>query len=854
MLEEQTNMKFLYDNQRRLFTIGYNVSTRSRDTSYYDLLASEARVASLVAIARREVPAEHWLALGRPYGTVDGKPVLLSWSGTMFEYLMPLLFTETLENSLLDYSCRAAVTRQIEYGRQRGIPWGISESAFSALDANRVYQYRAFGVPGLGLKRGLEEDLVVAPYATCLALTIKPFAAIRNLRRLEKLGMRGAKGFYESVDYSRQQRPEGERGVIIYAYMCHHQGMILLAIDNLLRERIIQRRFHDDLRVRATESLFFERIPATSSEHISASPEPPPVRLITTMPSPIDTRRCSENTQIPRAQLLSNGSFSVMLTNAGGGYIRWRDFEINRWRADTTTDAWGSYCYIRDRKSGAFWSTTFHPVDRPERRYSACFTADRVEFRRRDAGIETVMEVVVSPEDDAEIRRITLTNLSSSTRHLDLTSYVELALAPHNADRAHPAFSKIFVETEALPQQNALLAWRRPRSPEDPPIWAAHVVASLTAFEGEVEYETNRTTFLGRGRSLKEPEAMKTALLKQSGAVLDPIFSLRCRIVVRPNHKIRLAFVTLAAETRDQLLALVKKYQELPAANRALELAWTHAQLELRYLGLQTDEAQIFQDLGSHMIFPNRQLRAPAERLRRNSLGQSRLWAHGISGDLPIFVVLAGDSNDLGVVRESILAHTFWRIRGLKADLVILNEENLGYEQPLFRQLTRLVQASSLHTGIDRPGGVFLRSVERIPEEDLTLLLASARVVLVAARGSLAQQLGSAAETIELLPRLEVTSRLKADSPVPFSPMDLHFYNQIGGFTQDGREYVIQLDSQEQTPAPWVNILANPHLGTLVTESGPGFLWSGNSQTNRQTPWSNDPLSLVVTEGHLSAG
>ena len=846
---DETNMRFLYDPRRRLFTIGYNVGTRSRDTSYYDLLASEARLASLIAIARGEVPVEHWLALGRPYGASDGKPVLLSWSGTMFEYLMPLLFTRTFENSLLDSSCQAAVSRQIQYARQRGVPWGISESAFSALDVNRIYQYRAFGVPGLGLKRGLEEDLVVAPYATCLALTIDPIAAINNLRRLSKLGLRGAKGYYEAIDYTRQQRPEGSRGVVIYAYMAHHQGMSLLAIDNILQREIMQRRFHADLRIRATEFLFFERIPATSLEYFSSSPEPPIARLITATPATAETRRTRENTRIPRSHLLSNGTYTVMTTNAGGGYSRWRDFDITRWRADTTRDAWGTFCYIRDLNSGDVWSTTYHPVDRPERRYSASFAADRIEFRRRDFGIETLMEVVVSPEDDAEVRRITLTNTSSETRRLELTTYLELALAAHNADRTHPAFSKLFIQTEALPEQNALLAGRRLRSPEDPSIWAAHLMAATGSFGDGLEYETNRATFIGRGRGLQNPAAMEGPLSNQSGAVLDPIFSLRRKVELRPSQKIRLALVTLAAETRERILALVKKYQDLPAANRALEFAWTHAQLELRYLGLQADEAQVFQDLGAQLLYPNNQLRPPPERLRRNLLGQSRLWAYGISGDLPILAMLVSESQELGVVREALLAHTYWRVRGLKADLVILNKEATSYDQPLQSQLTRLVQAYSVHTGIDRPGGVFLRSVEQMPEEDLTLLLASARALLVAARGSLERQLGRAAEAVEMPPLLEGDSKTKPEPSTSLPVPNLRFFNGTGGFTPDGSEYVIQLEPGAQTPSPWVNIMANPHFGALVSESGPGFLWCGNSQTNRQIPWLNDPVSLVVAEG-----
>ncbi len=845
------NFRFLYDPSRRLFATGYNAGAHARDRSYYDLLASEARLASLVAVARGDVPAEHWLTLGRPYGSVEGRPVLLSWGGTMFEYLMPLLFTRAFENSLLDYAASAAVERQREYAQQRGIPWGISEAAFSALDADRTYQYRAFGVPGLGLRRGLEEDLVVSPYSSFLALAVEPVAALRNLKHLARLGLRGAKGFYESIDYTRQQR-EGERGVIVYAYMAHHQGMSLLAINNVLNDQIVQNRFHADPRVRSTESLFFERIPATSSAYFSPAADRPIPRSIEALPAPSVVRVNTATTPIPRTHLLSNGSYSVMITNAGGGYSRWKEFDLTRWRADTTRDSWGTFCYVRDLKSGAAWSTTFHPLDRPERRYSATFASDRVQFCRRDIRIETLMELVVSPEDDAEIRRITLTNTSSRTRYLELTSYAELALIFHSADRGHPAFSKLFVQTEALPDQRALLAWRRPRSPEEPSVYVGEIIATPISFEPPWEYETERLAFLGRGRTLQNPVAMERPLSGTSGLVLDPIFSLRRRVILGPGQKALFAFVMVAAETRDRVLMLLDKYRELQSANRAIDLSWTHAQLELRYLGLQADEAEVFQDLAAHMLYPNSQLRPPAERLRRNALGQSRLWAFGISGDLPILAVVVSDLHDLALVREALLAHTYWRVRGLKVDLVILNKEVGGYEQPLQSQLIRLIQVYSLHTGVDRPGGVFLRCLDQIPDEEVTLLLAAARAVLVAARGSLSQQLSRLSEPLELPPLLEV--RDAADKVVrqaftrPTVP-ELSYFNGLGGFTADGRQYLIDLKPGDKTPAPWINVMANPSFGALISESGGGFLWYGNSQSNRQTSWPNDPVSSVTSEG-----
>ncbi|PYI59021.1 MAG: hypothetical protein DMC60_11410, partial [Verrucomicrobia bacterium] len=527
-LEGGMGLRFLYDEERRIFAIGYQVAERRIDSSFYDLLASEARLTSFLAIARGEVPVEHWWALSRPFGSAYGRLPLLSWSGTMFEYLMPLLFTQTHENSLLDRACYDAVRCQIGYARQNRVPWGISESAFSALDRNNVYQYRAFGVPALALKRGQDEDLVVAPYAAALALGVEPAAAIKNLRRLANSGdsaLLADYGYYEAIDYSRRTELDGAAGIIIHCYMVHHQGMSLLAYGNALHDNAMRRRFHSDPRIRATEPLLHEHIPEQILPTIGEAHEERPVRqTIATTGAPFVAQ--TPDIASPRTHLLSNGTCSVTVTNSGGGYLRWLDLDVTRWRADATCDVSGAFCYIRDLVSGTTWSNTHQPVRSPERRYTWNFTPDKAEFRRRSGPCETITEIVVSAEDDAEVRRVTLVNTSRKTCELELTSYLELALAPHRTDRAHPAFNKLFIETEWLPRCEALVARRRLRGSDDRPVWAAHLMVPESSIEA-AEFETDRAQFLGRGRTLENPEALTRHLTSSIGAVLDPIFSLR---------------------------------------------------------------------------------------------------------------------------------------------------------------------------------------------------------------------------------------------------------------------------------------------------------------------------------------
>ncbi|HEX4273826.1 MAG TPA: glucoamylase family protein [Bryobacteraceae bacterium] len=841
------NMRFLYDAGRRLFGVGYAVGGPREFASHYDLLASECRLASLVAIAKGDVPVDHWYAMSRPYVYSSGGQTLLSWSGTMFEYMMPLLFTRTYANSLLDHACHDAVRRQIEYGNENGIPWGISESAWSALDSHQIYQYRAFGVPVLALNPGTEEELVVSPYSSVLAMLIDPAAGADNLERLQGLGLGGPMGFYESIDFSRENRKNGERGVTIFCYMAHHQGMSLNALDNVLHRDVMQRRFHGDLRIRAVESLLFEGIPITRHPIEETRSGSPAVHVVS--PDDAADRVWTEETAAPRVHLHGNGRYALMITNSGGGYSRWGDFDLTRWRSDPTLDPWGSFLYVRDLKSDELWATTHKPLQTRAGELSVRFASDRAEIHRRLSGVETVLDITVASEDDVELRRLRVTNRSLRSRQLEFTSYVELAMTYHGADKAHPAFVKMFIETEN-PAPGVLLAHRRPRDPKDPPIWTAHVLvlaSEQTEQRDDIQHETDRGRFLGRGNSPENPAALKTRLSGSVGTVIDPIFSLRCRVDLDPRERQELTFLTIAASSRETLMELVAKYQVAGAVSRAFEMAWTRAQLEFRFLRIGPGAAHRFQELASQMIYPNPRLRPPTDRMTRNRLGQESLWTYGISGDLPILVVTLSDGRSLSLVREVLLAHAYWRLRGFKADVIILNQEGPSYDQPLKIELQRQIQAHASEAGTDRPGGVFLRDWHAIPEEHRALILACACILLSGSRGSLQQQLVPVPEGPVVPPFVPASGSGEEPSrPLPF--LELPYFNGLGGFTADGREYAIYLKPGATTPAPWINVMANEHFGALVGESGLGFTWSQNSQANRLTPWHNDPVSDPQSE------
>ncbi len=838
--------EFLYDRSRDLLAIGYDVTAHRRDPGCYDLLASEARLASFLLIAREQLPQEHWFSLGRLLTGGDGELALLSWSGSMFEYLMPELFMPAFENTLLDRTAKAVVSRQIEHGAQRGVPWGISESCYNAVDAGHVFQYRAFGVPGLGLKRGLADDLVIAPYATMLALGTAPHESCRNLETLAARGYLGRYGFYEAVDFTPSRMTRGKEPAIVRAFMAHHQGMSLAALDNLLNDRPMQRRFMADAQMRATEPLLQERVPRSGTTSTRHAPDDGSVPRGDS-PEGLSKLRVFDdpNTAIPNVHLLSNGSYHVMATHAGGGYSRWRDLAVTRWREDATCDAWGTFVYLRDRDSGRTWSAAYQPMRRKADRYEAIFAQARAEYRRRDHEIETYTELCVSPEDDVEIRRVTLTNLSRRPRRIEITSYAEVVLAPLNADLAHRAFSNLFVSTEVLADRPAILCTRRRQRPEEAAPWMFHLLIEPGAPAPDTSYETDRARFLGRGRGPDNPAAMDaacTGLSGTAGTVLDPIVAIRRTASLAPDESVAVQIVSGACATREGALALIGKYCDRHFVERAFDMASARSQAVLRQLSATEADAQAYERLASSVVHATALRRAPPGIIARNRLGQSRLWRFAVSGDLPIVLVRICDIDHIDLVEQALRCHAYWRMKGLTADLVILNEDYSGYRAVLHDRIMGMIGIGPAADLVDKPGGIFVRRAEQISEEDRVLFQTVARVVLVDTAGSLAEQAEKRAPPEPAPARFHRISPAEAGPVAPLPARERVFFNGLGGFTADGREYCISLEPGNTTPAPWSNVIASPHIGTVVSESGGAYTWAGNAHEFRLTPWHNDPV------------
>ncbi len=830
---------FLYDKTAHLLTIGYNVQEHHRDNSYYDLLASEVRLCIFVCIAQGKLPENSWFALGRLLTNVDNNAILLSWSGSMFEYLMPLLVMPTYENTLLDQTCKAAVEWQIKFGKKTNRPWGISESGYNMINAGFSYQYRAFGAPGLGLKRGLEEDTVIAPYASAMALMVAPEKASENLKRLQKKGLEGKYGLYEAIDFTPSRQQRGQTNAIVYSFMAHHHGMTLLSLAYFLQDQPMQKLFEAEPQFKATLLLLQERIPKATSFFAHTTD----IADINYAAAELETRTFeTPNTLIPEVQLLSNGKYHLMISNAGGGYSRWKDLAVTRWQEDISCDNWGTFCYIYDLGTDTYWSNTHQPSLKKTEKYEVAFSQGRVDFHISQNEIDVRTEIVVSPEDDIEMRRLHITNYSTVQKTLEFTSYAEVVLASPASDLMAPAFSNLFVETEIIPHQNTILCTRRPRSAEEHTPWMFHLMATEGKIAEEISYETDRMAFIGHGNSITNPQVMDTPgkLLGGEGSVLDPIVAIRYRIKLEPEETITIDIVTGIAETKEICQTLINKYQDNTAhKDRVFEMAWTHNQVVLRQINASEGDAQLFNRLASSLLFANASLRANSTILINNHRQQSGLWGYAISGDLPIVLLKIEKQENAQLVKQMIQAHAYWRLKGLIVDLVIWNEENNGYRQVFQNAIQSLIPAEIN----GNKGGIFLRASDQISSEDRILFQSVARVIIADNEGTLAENINRKQISKLPIPYIDKSQKHPFEITAVAKPQDLIFFNGSGGFSPDGKEYVIITDANHKTPTPWTNVIANPNFGTVISASGSAYSWIENAHELRLTPWYNDPVS-----------
>ncbi|MDT8718698.1 cyclic beta 1-2 glucan synthetase [Clostridium sp. 19966] len=890
-----TDFKVVYDRKKHLFSIGYDIEKDALNNSYYDLLASEARCASFMAIAKGDVDQKHWFKLNRSMMKVGKRKGLISWSGTMFEYFMPALIMKNYPNTLLDETYTTVVEAQKRYCSNQNVPWGISESAFYHFDNAMNYQYKAFGVPGVGLKRGLSGELVVAPYATVLALSTDLKGSIKNLRKLIEIGMEGRYGLYEAVDFTKERLTKGKNKLIVKSFMIHHEGMSLMAMDNVLNDNILIESFHSIPMVKATELLLQEKVSKNITYDKEKKHEVHDARE--NKHSMVVRSYDTALTTTPETHLLANGSYSMMISNSGSGYAKRNDITLYRWREDVTRDCSGMFFYVKNQMNNDYYSVTYEPCNKAPEDYNAVFSMDKAEFKRKDGNISTHMEVTVSNEEDAEIRRITLTNHGEECI-LEVTSYLEVILATYNSDIVHPAFSNLFVETEYVEDIGCIVASRRPRAKKQQRPWMMQVMSYEGEAVGGIQYETNRLNFIGRGRSISNPLALEKVNLKNTvGAVLDPIISIRRSFRLKPGGSVKIAYTTATANSRAEVIEMAKKYKEFQNTTRVFELAWTKSILEMKYMGIRSTQVNLYQLMASKIIYINTQLHSRQESIKNINKHQSDLWAYGISGDLPIVSLIIRYERDIDVVRQMLKAHEYWAIKGLTVDFVIINLEEPGYSQPLHSTVRDMINMRRNQASAAR---IFLYNRSTIDKDIADFIMAISRLVIDADKGSIMSQIRTKNEealnfikveeeeksaagkdavnfirsrsgeqsTIQIMGSKiknaaekigkmtwknsgrfstefseEITEISRRILKEKFKPEDLYYYNGYGGFSKEDNSYIILLDGEKNTPAPWINVISNEEFGFNVSESGSAYTWNKNSRENKLTTWSNDPVT-----------
>jgi cyclic beta-1,2-glucan synthetase len=836
------DFRLVFDAQRRLFHIGYNVTVDRPDANHYDLLASEARLASFLAIVKRDVPESHWYTLGRPMTAASGSPLLLSWGGTMFEYLMPTLLMRSEEGTLLRQTYEQVVNAQRAYAERERAPWGISESAHARLDARGTYQYQSFGVPGLGFKRGLEDDLVVAPYASFLALSVRPRAVLDNATRLEAMGALGQYGMFEAVDFRAEYVTPRHPYAVVRSYMAHHQGMLLVAINNLLHEEIMVERFHADGMVQAGEILLNERPPtstpaewplAETSHELTARLEDEPSNYAPWSPDP---RR-------PAAFVVSNGSLTSLAPSVGGGGLVWRGLALTRYQPDAVRSVDGSAIYLRDEsRGGKAWVAG-------SRDSRAVYSAHKVELHRRVDGISARVEVAVAAEDDVEIRHVTLRNEGAEECVLLVTSVARPALLPARDATVHPAFANLFLESDWREDVEALVFTRRARTDDDEHVALVHRLVRDDPSVTLAEYETDRAAFIGRAAddgAIADAATNRARLGRHTGAVLDPVACIGATVRLRPKETVSLAFVTAVGEGRGPAEALARRYGSMHAVRWALRDAEPASRRRLQRGGIGAALLPALERLLSALLFIDPELRPNAEQIREGRPSRRKLWGRGISGDDPIVLVRVHDAQ-VPLLRELVQGQAYLRSCGFRFDIVCVDENASGYSDVSALAIRGLLVQCGVDLWRDRQGGVFVIGADQLPAGERALLEASARVVLDTRDGSLVDRMAKQVPAVPRLPWIEATHPTDAD-PQPVTLPELSFGNEFGGFTTDGREYVIAVRPGSPTPAPWCNVLANDRFGCLVSESALGCTWSLNSGENRLTPWRNDPIMDTPSE------
>ncbi len=791
----------LYDRHRKLFSISYDMEKEALSDGYYDLLASEARQTSYLAIASGQVDRRHWQRLGRAMSGEDQYRGLASWTGTMFEFFMPHLLLPVYDNSLLYESLHFALYCQRKRGMRHKVPWGISESCFYAFDAALNYQYKAHGVPSLAYKRGVGKEMVISPYSTFLTLRLRPDAACRNLRRLRELGLEGKYGFYEAADYTPARLTGKDKFETVRCFMSHHIGMSILSVSNVLMDNIWQKRFMRDPAMGSFAGLLQERVPVGGSTLRPAGREIPekPKRAAG---EGLYREMSGMHPDIPRCHLLTNSSYSILCTDTGLSASRCMGMAVTRFEA-TAHGAGGLRFFLRT----ADGATSLLPAPAYQNlgAYKAVFEGGRACWDGQFDLFRSQVTAWIPENENAEVRAVQLTNCANAQLTGELLCYFEPVMQAAEDFESHPAFSKLFLETSGV--QRGLLVRRRPRTGRE----ETHL--AFLCDDERARFDTSREHALGRGGEdvLKTDKPLSAS--GTIGVVLDPCVLAVTPVSLQPGGSLTVRFaLSVAGESRDALAA----------AERALMLrdisSGGRMDGVIRLLGLTQTEAVTALDWLTPLVFPVDSV--PDALGHGLALGQQGLWKFGISGDFPILTAKAMDAVQIEKLGRVVRQHRLLSLCGQNSDLVVLCRDGGHYLPPVRTALLEALKSLGCEQQLGARGGIHLVDLSSMSGQEEALLLAVSRL-------SAEQQRPPAGEYVQAV-------------PVP-SPAREQFSTRPPRYLSDG---AFQFDAGGNLPpVAWSHVLASPSYGALVTECSSGYMWRRNARENKMIPWTNDPLA-----------
>lgn len=848
-LIEHTDFTKLYNEKMQLFSVGYNVEENMLTDSYYDLLASEARQTSLVAIAKKDIEQKHWYNLSRTLTVLNKYKGLISWSGTAFEYLMPNINIPKYPGSLLDESCKFLIMSQKEYNKKLKIPWGISESAFNLKDLNNNYQYKAFGIPWLGLKRGLADEIVVAPYASIMAIIDEPIEVLKNLKQLEKLGMYNKYGFYESIDYTPTRLRKNETKAIVKTYMAHHQGLILLSINNLMNNNIIQKRFVQNPEIEAVDVLLQERMPENI---IITKEEKEKVEKIKYIDYENATQReiTKINTELNNVNVIGNDKYTIIMDQKGNGYSKYNNILINRYKY-TDDEEQGIFFFFKNIKTKRIWTSNYMNYLSKADKYVMCFTPDMNKITRQDGNIETITKISVAPTEPVEIRRIELVNHGIEGETIEITSFLEPLISEKEQDYAHRAFNKLFLEYEII--EDTILIRRKSRDKSKSDMFLAVNLYAENEIIGETEFEVDKEKFYGR-EAIGLPKTVENSipLVRNIGLTTEPIIAIKNTVKIKANEKVAFNLIMCVSESKEKVIELINKFTNSETIKRSIELAKVKVEAESRYLNIKGKEIDLCQKILGYLIFPNPLKRIINKNKKVISAYVSELWKYGISGDLPILLVKVKDISDIEILKQVINVYEYLRVKNINIDLVIVDEEQHSYENYTREGIINIILNKNMGYLQNIRSGIFV--LNNLSKEEIQVLEFRANLVLDVSLGKIERQLTDLKEeyieTIKQIGDEKIPQIAEKPEQIRKKLEDeqLKYCNEYGGFSLDGKEYNIRINKDNKLPTVWSHVLANEKFGTVVTENMGGYTWYKNSRLNRLTAWANNPTNDIPSE------